>query len=132
MKKLSLTISAILLLAFNASSALAADFWVTGKITRIFSSTSEHFGGCMIKMDVEINPTDGTVEPTPACIGNWVGFGCEDATISKDVSSRNYATALLASSLGKNVSILVDNSKMFASPTRSPLSFCMATRIDII
>ena len=119
LNKVNLFFKIISIVVFlTASSFVSAQtFFKTGKITRIITQDNKT-GGCMIKLSNNIGngcPANG-----------FVSLDC-NGDISADASKgkRAYATALLAYSMGKKVSVRVDNQKVLNS-------FCVADRLDIL
>lgn len=120
MKNLPVIILA-LLIATMPSQVFSAEYWVVGKIVRTFNDVQ--FGGCGVKLDVPI----GT-----GCDSSWVSFDCANQHLPVGTGSRTYATALVAASLGKTVSLYVDNdAALKQTSTYSPLALCIAKRLDI-
>lgn len=109
-----LTMIFLLLLSAYAS---AAEFKQTGKITRILSHDTK-YNGCMIHLDRKMGngcPNNG-----------WVSLDCNAQFLSASTGERNYATALLAASLDKQISVYVDTTKRVTN------NYCVATRIDTL
>lgn len=59
------------------------------------------------------------------CPGRWVSLDCKGTYIASETGERNYATALMAASLEKRVSLTIDNEKLHDN-------YCVATRVDVI
>ncbi|QQZ29913.1 hypothetical protein HMY34_14730 [Thiothrix subterranea] len=116
MKPKFFTILLTTIVVMATSQANALTFQKTGKITRILSDSSK-FGGCMVQLDVSIGNTCPT---TP-----WVSLDCKAVTTPAGDGNRHYASALLAASLNKQVTIYIDNTKKINA-------YCVGTRIDTI
>lgn len=107
-----MTLTALLLGV--SMTAQASQFWVTGTITRTLSD-GMNYGGCMILLSTAVNngcPANGYVSLD--CNGGFHRAG-----------ERNYASALMAFSLNKTVSVLVENTQKYNG-------YCVASRIDVI
>lgn len=102
-----------LLLGGIINIAQAEVFWATGTIKRTLSE-GPNFGGCMIALSTTIGH---------ACNGSWVSLDCNGGYSNS--GERHYATALMAFSLQKNVSVEVDNEKVYNG-------YCVAKRIDVL
>ncbi|MGR9115748.1 MAG: hypothetical protein ACU85E_08275 [Gammaproteobacteria bacterium] len=111
MKQLAL--SALLLLGLSIT-AQAGQFWVTGNVLRTLSD-GFNYGGCMIYLSTPIN------NGCPA--SGWVSLDCNGGY--NRAGERNYASALMAFSLNKTVSVLVDNTQKYNG-------YCVVRRMDVI
>jgi hypothetical protein len=100
-----------------AASANAAEFAKSGAVDRTMTDVS-NFGGCMVHIN------RGISNGCPA--GGWVSLDCNGAKISPELGKRNYATALLAGAIGKNILLVIDNAK------KTPSGHCIATRVDLL
>ena len=111
MKQLTI---AVLLLAGLSATAQAEQFWVTGNVVRTLSD-GVNFGGCMIYLSTAVNngcPANG-----------WVSLDCNGGY--NRAGERNYASALMAFSLNKPVTVLVDNSVKYNG-------YCIVRRLDVL
>ena len=95
--------------------ASAVEFTRTGKIVRTLSDNDD-FGGCMVLLDTAIEN---------GCPARWVSLDCKGIHIDSETGERNYASALVAASLKKTISVAVDN-------TKRNDNYCVATRFDIV
>ena len=111
-KKIMLFISVFLLI--SAVPVKAERFWATGTIKRTLSE-GDNYGGCMILLSKNIGH---------GCREAWVSLDCKGVHFEPSVGSRNYASAIVAASTGKQVSVFVDSSKKFNN-------YCFAPRLDI-
>ncbi len=59
------------------------------------------------------------------CKNNYVSLDCHASMTETGRGKNNFASALLAASLNKQVTVFVDNNKKLNG-------YCLATRIDII
>lgn len=109
-KLFTLLLTAILVIA--TSQANASTIGYTGNIIRTLSDSS-NFGGCMILLN------------TLPC-GGWVSLDCKASVTPAGDGNRNFANALLAASLNKQVTVYVDTDK------KVDTHYCVATRIDTI
>lgn len=98
----------------SAFSVNADVFSVTGKVQRTLSDTN--YGGCMLYMTSPLEH---------GCSSNWVSFDCNEQYYQGGLGSRNYATAMVAASLGKQVTVFFDNTKKYGN-------FCVGKRIDVL
>lgn len=115
LKKSKLLVLLFLATIFVSSNVFAASFWKTGTITRTMTDTS-FYGGCMIHLSTSISngcPSSG-----------WVSLDCNATKTPLGTGQRAYASALVALSLGKKVSVKVDNGIKVNN-------HCVATRVDI-
>jgi len=110
------TILLTTIVVMATSQANAATFTQTGKITRILSDSS-NFGGCMVLLNVAF--TNGCPN------SGWVSLDCKAVTTPAGDGNRHFASALLAASLNKQVSIVIDN-------TKKVNTYCVGTRFDIL
>lgn len=105
-------------LLISTAPAKAVDFWVAGaKIKRTLTRDVGTHGGCMILLTKSIGngcPNNG-----------WVSLDCKGEYFPESVGSRNYATAIVAASMNKTVSVLVNNNKKHSG-------YCVAERLDVI
>jgi hypothetical protein len=93
----------------------SASFYKTGTIKRTLSGTN--YGGCMIQLSTGIGsgcPSSG-----------WVSLDCDGKKIPMALGKRNYASATVAASIKKRVSVRIDNSKKVNN-------YCVATRLDVL
>ncbi len=103
-----------ILLIVMSMSVQAAPFFVSGTIKRTLSEAS-NFGGCMIELSTAVSngcPANGWVSLD--CNGGFHGAG-----------ERHYASALMAFSLNKPVTVQVDNTQKYNG-------YCVARRIDVL
>lgn len=106
----------VFIILFLLSNSLhAAEYWRTGKVSRVLSTTGIH-GGCMVLLD--------TQSARFGCPKHWVSLDCSGEKLPKEDAERNYATALIASSLQSNISILVSTEKTASN-------YCIAKRVMI-
>jgi len=112
-KSKQLTLTALLFLGLSMTTQ-AAEFWVTGTIVRTLSDGT-NYGGCMISLSTTVN------NGCPA--GGWVSLDCNGGY--SRAGERSYASALMAFSLKKSVSVLVDNTQKYNG-------FCVGKRIDVM
>ena len=113
MKKIIATL-AISSFIFSVS-VQAAEFWRTGTIKRILSG--KKYGGCMVLLSTSIGngcPSTG-----------WISLDCDAKFLQADTAERHFASALIAASTGKNVSILINNQQKQSG-------YCVASRVDVI
>ena len=94
---------------------LAGNFWKTGNITRTMSDAK--YGGCMIQLDVDI----GTGCPE----NGWVSLDCDGKYFGQEQGRRHFASALIAATLGKKVTLYIDNTKKHDN-------YCVARRLDVV
>jgi len=99
------------LLAGASMTAQSAN--VTGTIIKTLSD-SQNYGGCMIQLSKSI----GT-----GCLQNWVSLDCNGNYSNS--GERHYATALMAFSLNKSVTVAFDS-------TKKHNGYCVVTRIDVL
>jgi hypothetical protein len=113
MRKLTITLA---LAAFVfGMPAQAETFFRTGTIERTLSG--KLYGGCMVLLSTIIGngcPTTG-----------WVSLDCDAELTDPGAGERHYASALIAASLAKQVSIRIDNGLRING-------HCVAQRIDVI
>jgi len=112
--KKSILILAISIVLLNVPSQ-AEEFWRTGTIKRTLSD--KKFGGCMVQLSTGISngcPANG-----------WVSLDCDATYLQYRAGERHYASALIAASIGKQVSILIDNAQKHDG-------YCVARRVDVI
>ena len=98
-----------------SSSAWSATFWKTGKIVRTLTEAT-YYGGCMIQLSANVGngcPANG-----------WVSLDCDAKFTDPGQGQRAYASALVAFTLDKNVSIIIDN-------TKKNDDYCVVRRLDI-
>ncbi|UOG92022.1 MAG: hypothetical protein L3K52_17810 [Candidatus Thiothrix sulfatifontis] len=112
----TLLLTTILVMATNQANA--ATFEKTGKITRVLSDSSL-WGGCMIELDSPIANGCGYND-------GWVSLDCKATSTPTGEGNRHYASALLAASLNKQVTVHIDTN------IRVTYGYCVATRIDTI
>ncbi len=98
-----------------AGQVHATEFFRTGSINRFL--TDELYGGCMIRISAAIG------NGCPAT--GWVSLDCEATHSPAGVGNRMYATALTAFSLGRQVTVLVDNTELHNG-------YCVARRLDML
>lgn len=110
---LKLLLSIILVIA--TSQANAEIFGRTGNILRIITDVN-NYGGCMIYINSLSNDS---------CPNGWVSLDCKALTIPAGEGNRNYASALLAAALNKQVTVYIDNTKIINS-------YCVVNRLDLI
>lgn len=115
MKKVIMVFISVFLL-MSAIPVKAEKFWVTGNVKRTLTDDSA-YNGCMILLSTSLgNGCPG---------GGWVSLDCKGVEFSASAGSRKYASAIVAASTNKQVSIYVDNAK-----TAGP--YCIAQRLDVI
>ena len=98
-----------------SSSAWAAVFPRTGTITKTLTETT-YYGGCMVQLSVSVGngcPANG-----------WVSLDCDAELTDPGQGQRAYASALVAFTLDKNVTLYIDNKKKNDG-------YCVARRLDI-
>ena len=101
-----LTISALLLAAAWASSALADTASVQeAAVERTLVADQGRFGSCMALLDKEL------ADYGLNCPSRWVSFSCSGEFASKDVAYRMFDSAQLAFALGHQVTVRVDDTK---------------------
>ena len=110
-KRVNKHIAAGVLLASVSMTAQSAS--IAGTITRTLSD-GQNYGGCMIQLSKEIGS---------GCSANWVSLDCKGGYSS--AGERNYASALMAFSLNKSVSVYFD-------PTKTYNTYCVVTRVDVL
>ena len=103
-------IAAVLLAGISMTAQSAT---VTGTIVKTLSD-SKNYGGCMIQLSVPVNVAN--------CGSGWVSLDCQGGYSSS--GERHYASALMAFSLNKTVTVFVDSAKQYNG-------FCVATRLDV-
>lgn len=99
-----------------SSTAWSANFWRTGEITRTLTESTK-YGGCMVQLSRNVAngcPNSG-----------WVSLDCDANHSDPGDGQRAYASALVALTLGKQVSVFIDN-------TKKNDSYCVARRLDIL
>ena len=101
-----------------SGQAQGAQAWLTGAVTRNLVDNA-YFGGCM----VAVNPSPRTI--LPGCEDGWVSFSCSGDFNSKSEGNLKFQNAQLAMVTGKQVALLVDDSKKHNG-------YCWARRIDVI
>jgi len=87
----------------------------TGTILKTLSD-GQNYGGCMIQISNNIGN---------GCPSNWVSLDCNGGF--SNAGERHYASALMAFSLGKSVTVHVDSTS-----GKTYNTFCVATRIDVL
>lgn len=108
-------IATIIILSIT-TTAWSASIWKTGTVTRTLTDT-QYYGGCMVLISTPI---------ANGCPNNgWVSLDCDGTYSQAGEGQRAYASALVALSLGKQVSILVNT-------TQKHNGYCVARRLDII
>lgn len=110
-----ITVTAITILSM-ATTTWAESFWRTGTINRTLTDHT-YYGGCMVHLSVNIGngcPSNG-----------WVSFDCDAKYSDAGEGQRAYASALVAFSMGKQVSVLINNAQKHHG-------LCVARRLDII
>jgi hypothetical protein len=122
MKKYLFVIFFTLLLSIS-TQIFPAEIPVSGKITRIISDTTS--GGCLVGLDSAFSVGSS------GCAIYWASLDCANTYLPAGTGNRSYATALLAASLGKQVSMWLDDSKIHTS-YRNTVRYCTVTRIDLI
>lgn len=105
----------LIVMLFVTTPASAVVFTSQGKVVRTLSD-SENYGQCMVKMDSNINN---------GCPTRWLSLDCKGTYVGTEAGERNYATALMAASLGKTISMQVDNNKKHDN-------YCVVKRLDVI
>ena len=115
-KKISIICVGVFLLT-SAVSVNAATIWAVGKISRTLSSPD--LGGCTIILAKPVTIGEGCPENSTA-----VSLDCEGVFVDKSVAARNYASAVVAASLGKTVSLRINNEQKHNG-------YCVANRLDI-
>ena len=112
------------LLTVSAVPANAQIVKLTGKVVRTLSGPG--YGGCMISV------TGGAPAPCPT--NGWVSLDCEGAYSNKSVGERSYASAVVATSMDKQVSIEVDTDKRHTPNAGASVTsgYCVAQRLDVI
>lgn len=104
----------IFLLILTTFSVKADTFWRTGSVVRTLLDVNH--GGCMVYINTLIgNDCTNT---------GWVSLDCDGTYLSKDQASRSYASAVVAGSTGKNITVEIDNSLKHGA-------FCVAKRLDV-
>ena len=114
MKKLVMVFISVFLIA-STIPANAAEFWRVGKITKTLSQGSG-YGGCMIEITAPIGN---------GCPGRWVSLDCDGLFYPESAGKRSYASATVAASTDKLVSVRVDN-------TKKHNGYCVSKRLDVI
>ncbi len=118
MNKMKLKIVATSILLLATALPVSADlFYRTGTIEKVLTSEPDIYGGCMVKLDINIE------NGCPA--SGWVSLDCANTYYSDAGSKRKYATALTALAANKMVSVKVDNMKKHGG-------YCVALRVDIL
>lgn len=100
---------------FMATHATANTFNKTGTIVRTLTD-SAHYGGCMLKLSTPIGngcPNNG-----------WVSLDCDAQFSDAGEGQRAYASALVAFSLGKTITVTINNSQQHDG-------YCVVRRLDI-
>jgi len=94
-------------------SMTAQSVTITGTILRTLSD-GQNYGGCMIQLSQAIGS---------GCSANWISLDCKGGY--SNAGERHYASALMAFSLNKSVSVYFDPAKKYNG-------FCVATRVDVL
>lgn len=113
-KYLFLPLLIILTLGIS-SNAWSINFWKTGTIVRTLTDSTK-YGGCMIQLSVGVGngcPSNG-----------WVSLDCDAIFSDPGEGQRAYATALVALTLDKKISVHINNEQKHND-------YCVATRLDI-
>lgn len=116
----SLAIGILTAVALCAMSPVtdAATKTMTTKVKKVRITAGSDFGGCM----VELAASPKTV--LPACAAGWVTFSCSGNFTDVARAYRMLDQAQLAYTLGKSVSVVIDDAKKHNG-------YCFASRIDI-
>ncbi len=115
MKKMIKKTAVLVALIILPISVLAETAWVSGTVMRILTHTS-NYGKCMILLPVK---AEGL-----SCLNKWVSLDCKGEYSEKGDGDRMLNLALIAQSVGKEVSVQVDDSKKLGK-------YCRAIRIDL-
>jgi hypothetical protein len=100
----------------STASVNAEVFARVGKVLRTLSSSTS-YGGCMVYLSTPIGGS---------CPNNgWVALDCKGTYSTEGTADRNYASAVVAASLGKPVMVHIDTTKKHST-------YCVATRLDIL
>ncbi len=113
--KMTMALAVVFTGLLFAAQAQATEFFRTGSINRFLSD--ELYGGCMIRISASI----GNGCP----VAGWVSLDCSATHSPAGVGNRMYATALTAFSLGRQVTVLVDNTEIHNG-------YCVARRLDML
>lgn len=114
MKKIVIVFVGIFLLT-SAISAKAEVFSVSGKVKRTLVDATR-FGGCMIALSSPLGH---------GCPGSWVSLDCKGGFYPESNGNKIYASAIVAASTGKQVTVQFDN-------TKKASNYCVAHRLDVI
>lgn len=111
-----LKIAALCVLACSGTTAYADIIPIRDvRVNRLMVTGDTTMGGCMAQLTVPV----GT-----GCTGYWVSFSCTADFADKDRAYRMYDMAQMAYTLGKRVTVFVDN-------TKTHNGYCFANRIDV-
>jgi len=115
MKKRTLVGLAIVGVIIPTSVWAATTFYKSGIVKRTLIDT-DSYGKCMIKLNAVIGND---------CSSSWVSLDCEGKYLNKGDGDRMLNVALIAQTMGKRVSVKIDNRKKFGA-------YCVATRLDLL
>jgi len=105
-----LTLAALVL---APTMSMAEVFWKTTSVNRILIETGR-YGGCMMQLPLN----------NDNCKTSWVSFDCDGKYSDAGQGDRMLNVALIAQTMGKSVSILIDT-------TKKHNGYCVVKRIDI-
>ncbi len=109
--------ASVLLLALSALLPLSASATILtlSKATMLQISSDVAYGGCYAVLSQAVGGT---------CAGKTVSFDCDGKFNTNGAGNRHYSTALLAFSLNKPLSLVVDDAKKYNG-------YCVATRVSL-
>ncbi|MEN9503836.1 MAG: hypothetical protein RI964_3121 [Pseudomonadota bacterium] len=112
---MKLMVSAFLGVSLLSGAAHAASLTINNAALQQVSSDIA-YGGCYATLSVPVGST---------CTGSIVSFDCDGKFNVNGAGNRHYSTALLAFSLNKPVSLIVETTKRYTG-------YCVATRVSIV
>ena len=114
MKKFILSL-ALLVLSNPTYSDTA---WIKNATIKQVLNQSKAYGGCMFFLDTAI------ADSGLSCPNRWVTLSCDGTFNDRDVAARMYDLGLMAITLDKKVSVLVDDTKTHSG-------YCVVIRMDL-
>lgn len=121
MKKQLLAVAIIGLVSFAGAANAKTVRLPWAKVVDTLVNDGSTFGGCLARINVNINTT------APLCPGgaaSYVAFSCTGEIQSADAANRIFETAQMAQMLNKEIRFEVDDVKKHNG-------YCVATRAEI-